>query len=122
MPNRGPYTNVTDRQMNSLLLNWTVIPSQEARGVVVGYRIYYRPYYSNQAFTVVQTNASTFNIKLDNLQEATLYAIMATGITLKGEGLHRFSSVSTCKYDLSLSLSDIYIYIYIYIYTDTIYS
>ena len=91
--------------MNSMLLNWTVIPSQAAHGVVVGYKIFYRPYYSNQAFTVVQTNASTFNIKLNNLQETTPYAIMATGITSKGEGLQRFLSASTCKYSLSLSLS-----------------
>ena len=102
MPSRGPYTYVTNRQRNSLLLRWYEIYSWYARGIVVGYRIYYRPYYSNQAFTVVQTNASTFNIKLNNLQEATLYAIMATGITSKGEGLQRVLSVSTCKYSLSL--------------------
>ena len=102
VPSSGPYTYVTNRQMNSLLLRWTAIPSQFARGIVVGYRIYYKPYYSNQTFTVVQTNASTFNIKLNNLQEAILYAIMATGITSKGEGPQRFLSVSTCKYSLSL--------------------
>ena len=105
VPSRGPDIHVTDRQMNSLLLNWTEIYSWAAHGIVVGYRIYYKPYYSNQTFTVVQTNASTFNIKLNNLREATLYAIMVTGITSKGEGLQRFLSVSTCKSSLSLSLS-----------------
>ena len=96
---------MTNHEVNSLLLNWTAIPSQEARGIVVGYRIYYRPYYSNQTFNVVQTNASTFKIKLDNLEEATLYAIMVGGLTLKGEGLYCFLSESTCKYSLPLSQS-----------------
>ena len=105
VPIYGPQTSVTNHEVNSLLLNWTAIPSQEARGIVVGYRIYYRPYYSNQTFNVVQTNASTFKIKLDNLEEATLYAIMVGGLTLKGEGLYCFLSESTCKYWLSPSVT-----------------
>ena len=103
MPSSGPSAHVTNRQMNSLLLNWAVLPSQAAHGVVVGYKIFYRPYYSNQAFTVVQTNGSTLNIKLNNLQEATLYVIMATGITSKGEGPQNLLSASTCKYSLLFS-------------------
>ena len=105
MPSRGPDTNVTNLGVNSLLLRWTTIPSQDAHGIVVGYRIYYRPYYSNQNFTVVQTSASTLNIKLTNLQEGTLYAIMVAGLTSKGEGRQRFLSVSTSKYSLSVSVS-----------------
>ena len=105
MPSRGPDTNVTNLGVNSLLLRWTTIPSEDAHGIVVGYRIYYRPYYNNQNFTVVQTNASTFNIKLDNLQEATLYVIMVAGLTSKGEGRQRSLNVSTCKYSLSVSVS-----------------
>ena len=103
MPSRGPSTHVTNRQMSSLLLNWNEIYSWDAHGIVVGYMIFYRPYYSNQAFTVVQTNASTFNIKLNNLQGATLYAIMVAGLTSKGEGRQRISSASTCKYSLLFS-------------------
>ena len=102
VPSRGPaYTYATNRQMNSLLLGWAAISSQVAHGIIVGYRIYYKPYYINQTFTVVQTSASTFNIKLNNLQEATLYAILVAGITSKGEGRQRFFSVNTCKYSLS---------------------
>ena len=106
VPSRGPYyAYATNRQMNSLLLRWIAIPSQVAYGIIVGYRIYYKPYYINQTFTVVQTNASTFNIKLNNLQEATLYAILVAGITSKGEGRQGFFSVNTCKYSLSVSVS-----------------
>lgn len=104
VPSRGPDTNVPNFRMNSLLLRWAAIPPQDAHGIVVGYRIYYRPYYSNQNFTVVQTNASTLNIKLSNLQEATLYAIMVAGLTSKGEGRQSFLNVRTCKYFLCLCL------------------
>ena len=105
VPSRGPNTYVTNRQMNSLLLSWTTIPSQDVHGIVVGYRIYYKPYYSNQTFTVVQTNSSTFNTKLNNLHEATLYAILVAGITSKGEGRQSFLGLNTCKYSLSVSVS-----------------
>ena len=105
VPIYRPQTYVDNRQLNSLQLRWIQIPSLHARGNVVGYRTYYRPYYSNQTFSVVRTNASTFNIKLNNLKEATLYAIMVAGFTLKGEGPHYFLSVSTCKYSVNLCQS-----------------
>lgn len=70
---------------NTVYLSWDDIPQTQIPGVLLGYRITYRPYYSD--IPVVVTNAASMLLRtLRHLRPFTLYWVEICGYTIAGCG------------------------------------
>ncbi|XP_020604184.1 MAM and fibronectin type III domain-containing protein 1-like [Orbicella faveolata] len=95
VPGYVPWVYGYDHGPNSLEINWSPIPEEDTHGVLLGYVVYYRRYGSYENFTTVKVNASTRELRITGLLEATRYEIKVAGRTPSGEGPLRTTYEST---------------------------
>lgn len=84
-----------NRGVDRLEIVWGPIFSEEARGVLLGYTVHYRISNSYDSFTRLSMNASTQELNITGLMEATEYEIKVTGRTSVGEGAERSTYAET---------------------------
>lgn len=91
---------------NTVYLSWDDIPQTQIPGVLLGYRITYRPYYSD--IPVVVTNAASMLLRtLRHLRPFTLYWVEICGYTIAGCGP---SDLIIFKTPASGTFKKIYVY------------
>ena len=86
---------MSNRDSNSLEIEWSPIPEKDAHGVLLGYIVYFKRLNSSENFTTVHVNASTQVLRITDLKEATTYEIKVAGRTSVGEGPSYSTKVNT---------------------------
>ena len=77
------YRNISS---TSIQLQWHKVLSNHQNGVILGYRIYYRPRLRNNSWNVTVVGESRTRLTIDNLQMFIGYYVRISAFTSKGEG------------------------------------
>ena len=86
MPTTGPrFNSVVALDHHRIFVSWFTLPPDDARGVIRGYRLYYRRYLTNQTKSVT-VKPDQLQVELTNLDSDTEYNIWITAFTTVGEG------------------------------------
>ncbi|EDO39994.1 predicted protein, partial [Nematostella vectensis] len=86
VPSVAPFINhATNLSSTSILVQWTAIPTGHVRGVLLGYRVYFKSVHST-AYLSNQTGPSEVRVLLRGLDVYTGYTIQVAAFTAKGEG------------------------------------
>lgn len=86
---------MSNRGVGRLEIVWGPISSEDAHGLLLGYTVHYRIYNSYQSYTNFSVNASTRELNITGLMEATRYEIKVAGRTSVGEGAERSTNAET---------------------------
>ncbi|EDO26355.1 predicted protein, partial [Nematostella vectensis] len=85
-PSAAPsITLATNLSSTSILVQWTAIPASHVRGVLLGYRVYFKSVHST-AYLSNRTRPSEVRVVLRGLDAYTGYTIQVAAFTAKGEG------------------------------------
>ena len=105
VPNAAPnVTEIYNTSSSSIMLNWTEIPYEYRNGIIIGHRLKFLEsdaVGSNVSFqeTFVPRSKGGFHIyEITNLQRHTMYNILISAVTSKGDGPFRNVSAKTGPY------------------------
>ena len=73
----------------SIAVHWNPIPENLTNGILLGYRISYRPFSQVSLPGNITVNASSTSVELKGLQKFCFYLIIIFGYTKTGEGLQK---------------------------------
>ena len=114
MPKAPPASiDISTHTWECLLVNWTAIPTPEARGVIIKYHIYYK--LASGGGELYQSTTSNSSYQLCGLLPYTEYEVKISGFTSKGEGTpSEYSSpVRTGEYSKFIFIiTKFFLYIY----------
>ena len=107
------FYNAGNISSTSIQLQWYKVLSDHQNGVILRYRIYYRPFDSNGTWntTDVQENGTLLCI-VDKLKMFTKYSFRISAFTSKGEGNVSESSIVSTNEDGKIFVLWLYTYIH----------
>ncbi|XP_028409018.1 uncharacterized protein LOC114531606 [Dendronephthya gigantea] len=88
VPNASPFLKPAGSNTSSTSLNirWKAMPRADINGILRAYVLFYRPYFTNEAFHNVTVLPDQLSVHLTDLKMFTQYELCVAGVTSKGVG------------------------------------
>lgn len=87
VPDAAPViTDVSPERYDTILTRWSPIPKDKRNGIIVGYKIYYRQQYTDDAWNSTTTSTGDLtSTTVSGLKSYTDYCVKMSAFTSKGE-------------------------------------
>lgn len=80
MPDAAPLAvDARISSSNIVTVSWSAVPTRSSGGLILGYKVFYKPTDSGEKAAVVETSGTSTSATLTNLQSYTNYNIQVSG-------------------------------------------